>query len=62
MICKGDRVAIKPEYQDPGDTDFVWYACDNEEKGRVTITPRGTMLTVAPQQTVPVYMLEKGDT
>lgn len=61
MIRKGDRITIKPKYQDPGDTEFVWYACDDEEKGRVTITPLGTTLTLAPRQTVRVGILEKGN-
>ena len=37
MIRAGQRVRIKPEWQDEGDDSFVWHAVDSEEKGRVTI-------------------------
>ena len=65
MIHKGDKVRIKPEWQDEGDADLHWIAMDNEEKGRVTIaTEEDTSLPILPLQTVNVDMLEtttKGD-
>jgi hypothetical protein len=38
-ICKGDRIEILPEWQDPGDDKYEWYATDDEDGGRVSITP-----------------------
>jgi hypothetical protein len=37
MTKKGDRVWIKPEFQDAGDDKFAWYAIEDEDKGRVAI-------------------------
>ena len=39
MIKKGDEVKILPQWQDKGDDKLKWIAVDDEEKGRVTITP-----------------------
>ena len=61
MIRKGATVRIKPEWQDPGDELFHWIAVDDEEKGRVTIMPTNTGLSLPPLQTVEVAMLETGD-
>jgi hypothetical protein len=41
MIRKGDQVEIKPEWQDEGDSEYVWIAFNDEEKGRVDIVPTG---------------------
>ncbi len=60
MIRKGDVVKIRPEWQDRGDDEFVWVACDDEENGRVTIAPLNIGLAVTPSQTVDVSMLESG--
>lgn len=57
MIRKGDEVTIKPEWRDRGDEEFAWVACDNEEKGRLTIAPINTGLAIPPRQTVSVDML-----
>ena len=59
MIRKGDEVTIKPEWRDQGDEEFTWVACDDEEKGRVTITPVNTGLAIPPRQTVNVEMLKQ---
>ena len=58
MIRKGDRVFIKPEWQDPGDADFKWVALTNERDGRVDISPSDIGLVYPPIQTVLVSMLE----
>lgn len=58
MIIKGDKVSIKPEWQDKGDDAFDWIAVDSEENGRVMITPLGTGLAIAPTQVVKVEWLE----
>jgi hypothetical protein len=57
MISKGDKVQIKPEWQDAGDDSFSWVAVDDESKGRVAIMPLRTGLAIAPTQVVRVDML-----
>jgi hypothetical protein len=56
-IKQGDRVEIRPEWQDEGDSELQWVACDDEEKGRVTIMPTNSGLTYPPRATVEVSML-----
>lgn len=58
MIKKGDTIQIKKAYQDEGDDLYNWVALDDEEKGRVTISPTNTGLNIAPSHVVAVYMLE----
>lgn len=58
-IRKGDIVNILPAFRDPGDEKFTWVAADDEEKGRVSITPLGTGLAIAPRQTVEARMVER---
>lgn len=48
MIKKGDRVDILPEWQDPGDDNFIWVAMDDEVNGTVTISPINSKLTIKP--------------
>lgn len=57
MIRKGDKVQIRPEWQDAGDDRFDWIAVDNEEKGRVAIMPLGTGLAIPPVSVVRVEWL-----
>jgi hypothetical protein len=57
MIRKGDKIQIKPEWQDAGDDRFEWVAVDDEEQGRVTIMPLGTGLAIAPTHVVRVEWL-----
>jgi len=57
-IKKGDRVVIKPEWLDPGDETLAWIACENEDGGRVPITPINLGLTFLPRQTIKTDMLE----
>jgi len=47
-IKKGDIVEILEEYQDEVDKEFVWVAISDEEKGRVTITPMNSKMTIKP--------------
>ena len=63
MIRAGQRVRIKPEWQDEGDDSFVWHAVDSEEKGRVTIQAENVIPggRFQPQQTVNVSMIEPVD-
>lgn len=58
MIKKGDRVKIKPEWQDKGDDLFLWIAIEDEDGGRVRISPIGTGLQLTPNQVVKTSMLE----
>ena len=59
MIKKGDVIAIKPEWQDAGDTRFIWVARNNEEHGRVDISVvEQAYMAVWPAQTVRTDMIE----
>ncbi len=58
MIKAGQTVEILPAFQDEGDAAFTWVAVDDEEKGRVTITPTNTNLTIAPQHVVRVEWIK----
>lgn len=57
MITKGQTVQIKPEWQDPGDSEFVWIALEDEDGGRVSIQPLNTGLTFPPISRVNTSML-----
>ena len=57
MIKQGQIVEIKEQYQDDGDDQFTWVAVDDEEKGRVTITPTDIALEIKPQYVVNVEWL-----
>lgn len=57
MIKKGDIVKIKPEWQDPGDDKFTWVAIEDEDGGRVRITPADIGLRFPPNQVVTIDML-----
>jgi len=48
MIKQGERVYIKPEWQDKGDDKLTWQAVEDEDGGRVKISPIDTGLKVAP--------------
>jgi hypothetical protein len=58
MIKKGDRIRIKPQWQDPGDDKFIWVALEDEDGGRVRIAPINTGLTFPPNQVVETSMVE----
>lgn len=58
MIKKGDEVRILPEWQDKGDDKLIWIAVDDEEKGRVMITPVNLDLPIKPQSVVRVSQIE----
>ncbi len=57
MIKRGDIVQIKPEWQDEGDDTYTWMAVDDEEKGRVSISPINRPATFPGVSTVLVDML-----
>lgn len=58
MIKKGDKLKIKPEYQDFGDDKIKFIALDNESKGRVTIAPILTSFFTIVSQVVKTEMVE----
>ena len=58
MIHKGDRVQIRPEWQDPGDDQFLWMATADEDGGRVSIMPTNTGLPIPPLYVVTTEMVD----
>ena len=61
MIRKGQRVRIKPEWQDAGDDKCQWFATEDEGYGRVTIMPVRSGRSIFSLQTVSTSMLEEVD-
>ncbi len=61
MIRKGDRIFLKPEWQDEGDAKQTWIAVDDEEKGRVTICPITSTLAIKPTYVVQVEWIESSE-
>ena len=57
-IRHGDKVRIKPEWQDPGDDTIEWIAIEDENSGRVRIEPQ-LDLTFKPNQVVTTDMVER---
>ena len=53
LICAGDIIKFKPEWQDGGDDDITFIAMDDEEKGRIVVEGQ-VDLPIKPQQTVSV--------
>lgn len=58
-IKKGDTVEILPAYRDEGDSNYTWIAVDDEEKGRVSISPVDIPLGMPPVYVVPVSQLRR---
>ena len=57
-IDKGDIVEILKAYQDEGDDELIWLAIDSEEKGRVTVMPINSTLTIKPTYVMNVEWLK----
>ena len=57
MIRKGEKVEIKPEWQDKGDDLFTWMALEDEDGGRVRISPVDIGYRILPYQVVDTSML-----
>ena len=57
MIKKGDRVYIKPEWQDKGDEQNEFVAMCDEYDGRVKIGYLNVLQNFTPVQLVTVDML-----
>jgi imidazole glycerol phosphate synthase subunit HisF len=60
VIKKGDVVRIRKEWQDAGDDQIVFLACEDEDGGRVLIEPQ-IALEFKPRQVVQVSMLETNE-
>jgi hypothetical protein len=60
-IKTGDRVKIRPEWQDEGDSEIEFIAVDDEEKGRVTIEAQLPNMPIKPTQVVRIDMIELAD-
>lgn len=58
MFKRGNQVEILPEFQDQGDDGFTWVVLDDEEKGRVDITPINIDLKIKPIYTVNVEQIK----
>lgn len=61
LITKGTPLRIKPEWQDEGDDEFEWVALEDEDGGRVRISPKNTGLDIPPNQVVTTEMVEIAD-
>lgn len=60
VIRRGDKVRIRPEFQDDGDNRIEWIAVDDEDGGRVRIQPQ-LGLEINPTQVVAVGAVERLD-
>lgn len=58
MIRAGDQVAIRPEWQDPGDEHVKWVALEDEDGGRVRIQATNLELRFPPNQVVETFMVD----
>ena len=62
MIRKGQRVHIKPEWQDEGDDEHPWIAVEDENGGRIKIAPiMPDGFAIQPVTLVEIRMLVEGD-
>lgn len=57
-IRKGDTVRLLPQWQDHGDDQLTWIALEDEDGGRVRISPIDSGLSIAPNYVVRTDMLE----
>lgn len=48
----GEEVELLPEYQDLGDSEFKWVVVEEEDRGRLFISPIGTGLKIVPRYPV----------
>ena len=57
-IKSGDKVKIKPEWQDDGDDNIEFIAIADQGGDRVLIGALGVLMNFTPTQVVPVSMLD----
>ena len=60
MIKKGDKLRILPQWQDVGDDEFEWEACEDEDGGKVLIRALIPFVRFTPTQVVHTYMVQPG--
>lgn len=51
-LVLGQIVELLPEYQDPGDALFTWIVVEEEDRGRLFISPIDTGLSIPPRYPV----------
>ena len=61
MFKRDDVVEILTEFQDPGDSSFTWVVLNDEEKGRVDISPVNISLTIKPIYTLKIEQIKHFD-
>lgn len=60
MYVAGDKVRIREEWRDAGESDEVYVVVAGDEEGRprVDIEPEVTTMTIRPRSVVAVWMVE----
>ncbi len=61
MIRKGQKVYIRPEWQDDGDDEFLWIAIEDEDRGLVKVVTFMPELRFSPVSWIETRMLIAGD-
>lgn len=61
MFKRDDVVEILTEFQDPGDCTFTWIVLNDEEKGRVDISPVDISLNIKPIYTLKTEQIRHVD-
>lgn len=59
MYRRGDIVEILTEFQDPDDSTFTWVVLNDEDRGRVDITPIDITLTIKPIYTLKTVQIKR---
>ncbi len=60
-LKKGERIRIKPEWQDKGDEAREWFVYEDEHDGRLGIFTPLPGMAIQPWQMVSAYMVERVD-
>ncbi|MDP3866533.1 MAG: hypothetical protein Q8Q75_17700 [Rhodoferax sp.] len=61
MFRRNDVVEILKEFQDPGDSSFTWVVLNDEEMGRVDISPVDINLIIKPTYTLRTEQIKHVD-
>ena len=61
MFRRNDVVEILKEFQDPSDSSFTWVVLNDEEKGRVDISPVDINLSIKPTYTLKTEQIKHVD-
>lgn len=54
-LTLGQVVELLPDYQDPGDASYTWVVVEEEDRGRLFISPVDIGLPIPPR-----YPVERG--